>query len=45
MNSEWMRIMLEEIARKKSEQEQIRAEELLRAEESKNGCGTVRALN
>jgi hypothetical protein len=31
--SEWMKIMLEEIARKKAEQEQIRAEELMRAEE------------
>ena len=31
--SEWMKIMLEEIARKKAEQEQIRMEELMRAEE------------
>ena len=43
--SEWMKIMLEEIARKKAEQEQLRAEERLRAEESKSRCGTVRALN
>jgi hypothetical protein len=33
MSSEWMKIMLEEIARKKAEQEQIRAEEAMRAEE------------
>jgi hypothetical protein len=33
MSSEWMKIMLEEIARKKAEQEQARAEELMRAEE------------
>jgi hypothetical protein len=31
--SEWMKIMLEEIARKKVEQEQVRAEEDVRAEE------------
>ena len=35
--SEWMKIMLAEIARKRSEQEQIRAEELLRAEEQRRG--------
>jgi hypothetical protein len=33
MSSEWMKIMLEEIARKKAEQEQVRAEEIMRAEE------------
>jgi hypothetical protein len=31
--SEWMKIMLEEIARKRVEQEQVRAEEDVRAEE------------
>jgi hypothetical protein len=34
--SEWMKIMLEEIARKKAEQEQARSEELMRAEEQRN---------
>ena len=33
MSSEWMKIMLEEIARKKAEQELIRAEEVMRSEE------------
>ena len=32
--SEWMKVMLEEIARKKAEEEQIRAEELRRREEA-----------
>jgi hypothetical protein len=32
--SEWMKVMLEEIARKKAEEEQIRAEELRRREET-----------
>ncbi|HEX3604046.1 MAG TPA: hypothetical protein VHU43_08140 [Steroidobacteraceae bacterium] len=32
--SEWMRVMLEEIARKRSEQEEMRAEEQRRREES-----------
>jgi hypothetical protein len=32
--SEWMKIMLEEIARKKAEEEQMRAEELRRSEDS-----------
>jgi hypothetical protein len=32
--SEWMKVMLEEIARKKAEEEQIRAEELRRCEEA-----------
>lgn len=31
--SEWMKIMLEEIARKKTEEEQIRAEEARRRDE------------
>jgi hypothetical protein len=31
--SEWLKIMLEEIARKKAEQEQMRAEESRRREE------------
>jgi hypothetical protein len=31
--SEWMRIMLEEIARKKAEEEETRAEDLRRREE------------
>ncbi|HEX3913894.1 MAG TPA: hypothetical protein VHW71_10335 [Steroidobacteraceae bacterium] len=34
MVSEWMRVMLEEIARKKAEQEQMRAEEQRRREEN-----------
>jgi hypothetical protein len=32
--SEWLRIMLEEIARKKAEEEQMRAEEQRRREEA-----------
>ena len=32
-SSEWMKIMLEEIARKKAEEEQMRAEEQRRHEE------------
>jgi hypothetical protein len=35
MSSEWMKVMLEEIARKKAEEEQWRAEEQLRAEEQR----------
>ena len=31
--SEWMKIMLEEIARKKAEEEQVRAEEQRRSDE------------
>ena len=38
MISEWMRVMLEEIARKKAEAEQARAEEQQR---ERAGCGTV----
>jgi hypothetical protein len=34
MMSEWMRVMLEEIARKKAEAEQARAEEQQRAKEN-----------
>jgi hypothetical protein len=33
MSSEWMKVMLEEISRKKAESEQARAEEGRRAEE------------
>ena len=33
MSSEWMKVMLEEISRKKAESEQARAEEGLRAQE------------
>jgi hypothetical protein len=52
--SEWMRVMLEEIARKKAEEEQWRAEEQQRVEEQRRreeascarskqrGCDTVR---
>jgi hypothetical protein len=35
MISEWMKIMLEEISRKKSEAEQVRAEEQRRSDESR----------
>ncbi len=35
MSSEWMKIMLEEIARKKAEQARALAEELLRADEQR----------
>jgi hypothetical protein len=57
MISEWMKVMLEEIARKKAEEEQWRAEEQLRAEEKRHraeassagsidrGCDTVRAVH
>ena len=37
MISEWMKVMLEEISRKKSEAEQIRAEEQRRAQEQGRG--------
>ena len=33
MNSEWMKVMLDEIARKKAEAEQAEAERLLRSQE------------
>ena len=33
MSSEWMKVMLEEISRKKAEAEQARAEEQARADE------------
>lgn len=39
-NSEWMRVMLEEIARKRAEQDEMRAEEQRRRFE--NDCVTVR---
>jgi hypothetical protein len=35
MSSEWMRVMLEEIARKKAEAEQARVEERRRAEDKR----------
>jgi hypothetical protein len=35
MSSEWMRVMLEEIARKKAEAEQARVEERQRAEDAR----------
>ena len=50
MSSEWMKVMLEEIARKKAETEQARAEEQRRAEqrhhvdEQPPGCDTVRPV-
>jgi hypothetical protein len=37
MSSEWMKVMLEEIARKKSEAEQARLEEQQRADEQAQG--------
>jgi hypothetical protein len=40
MNSEWMKVMLEEIARKKAEEEQWRIEEQRRCGEG--SCDTVR---
>ena len=36
MSSEWMKIMLEEIARKRAEEADALAEELLRAQEQRN---------
>jgi hypothetical protein len=44
MTSEWMKVMLEEIARKKAEAEQERLEELARDENQARphrGCDTV----
>lgn len=49
MTSEWMKVMLDEIARKKSEAEQARVEEQLRSDAaaadnqalSQSGCDTV----
>jgi hypothetical protein len=38
--SEWMRVMLEEIARKKAEAEQIRAEAQLRSDEHGRSDGS-----
>jgi hypothetical protein len=40
--SEWMKIMLEEIDRKKAEQEQMRAEEDMRAQEQMRAGGLPR---
>ena len=50
MISEWLKVMLEEIARKKAEEEQWRAEEQRRREEetarsSSRGYGRVRAVH
>jgi hypothetical protein len=46
MNSEWMKVMLEEIARKKAEEQQWRIEEQRRMEEGRRldegSCDTVR---
>ncbi|HSZ07629.1 MAG TPA: hypothetical protein VK794_03775 [Steroidobacteraceae bacterium] len=46
MNSEWMKVMLEEIARKKAEEEQWRIEAQRRIEEQRRrdqgSCDTVR---
>jgi len=49
MISEWLKVMLEEIARKKAEEEQWRAEEQRRREEetarlNSRGYGRVRAV-
>ncbi|MGB6355383.1 MAG: hypothetical protein WBF21_15520 [Steroidobacteraceae bacterium] len=43
MSSEWMKVMLEEIARKKAESEQARAEERQRAEEGRSAEDQRRA--
>jgi hypothetical protein len=40
VNSEWMKVMLEEISRKKAEEEQWRIEEQRRRDEG--SCDTVR---
>ena len=51
MISEWMKVMLEEIARKKAEEEQWRDEEQRRRDEASSarlnsrGCDTVRAVH
>ncbi len=37
MSSEWMKVMLEEIARKKTEAEQARLEEQRRADDRRRG--------
>jgi hypothetical protein len=39
--SEWMRVMLEEIARKKEEEEQARLEEQRRSEEARASRNSV----
>jgi hypothetical protein len=41
MISEWMKVMLEEISRKKSEAEQARVEEQARRG-TQSGCDTIR---
>ncbi len=43
MISEWMKVMLEEISRKKAEEEQCRLEEQRRREE--RTCDTVREVH
>ena len=40
--SEWMRIMLEEIARKKAEEDQVRAEDERRREEDSSARSSAR---
>ncbi|MEO7205329.1 MAG: hypothetical protein ABI356_11030 [Steroidobacteraceae bacterium] len=40
--SEWMKIMLEEIARKKAEEDQMRAEEERRRDESSSARSVAR---
>ena len=42
MSSEWMKVMLEEIARKKAEAEQARVEEQRRLEEQRRSRGAAR---
>ena len=44
MISEWMKVMLEEISRKKAETEQARAEEVTRAQERARGVERVRVV-
>jgi hypothetical protein len=44
MISEWMKVMLEEISRKKAEAEQARAEELTRAQERASGVDPARVV-
>jgi hypothetical protein len=39
MSSDWMKVMLEEISRKKAEDEQARAEEQRRDDERRRGVG------
>jgi hypothetical protein len=44
MISEWMKVMLEEISRKKAEAERARAEEATRARERARGLERVRVV-